>query len=368
MNDKRAFAPFHSLAVILLFPFSLLYGIITYIRNKLYDRNIFRPAYFDGIGIVSIGNITVGGTGKTPMTEYLVRMLSPNYRVAVLSRGYKRTTKGFMFVETLSTAAQAGDEPCQIKRKFPDITVAVATNRIEGIGKICENHPDIQVILLDDAFQYRKIRPTLSILLTDYNRPLFRDSMLPGGRMREWACSAKRADIAVVTKSPAGMSTEEQNDIMHRYAEIFNNKPCFTTVAYGEPVPVFGNGMALSTASLQRYNVLLITGIATPKPYEAYLRKHAASLQTLAFPDHHEFSDKDTERIFKKWENMPSANKVIITTEKDAARLQNIPVPEPVAHSICYIPITVCFTGGGASFEKQVKSAINEHLNKQACM
>lgn len=368
MNDKRTFTSFYTFAVIFLFPFSLLYGIITYIRNKLYDWNIFRPTHFDGTGIVSIGNITVGGTGKTPMVEYLVRMLSQDYRVAVLSRGYKRTTKGFMFVETLLTAAQAGDEPCQIKRKFPDIIVAVATNRIEGIEKIRKNHPGIQVILLDDAFQYRKIKPTLSILLADYNRPLYSDGMLPGGRMREWACSAQRADITVVTKSPAGMSTEEQNDIIHRYMKIFNDKPCFTTVAYGEPVPVFGNGIALSTAGLQRYNVLLITGIATPKPYETYLRKHAASLQTLVFPDHHEFSHKDTECIFKKWENMPSANRLIITTEKDAVRLQNIPVPEPVIHLIYYIPITVCFTDGGTSFEKQVKSAINEHLNKQAGM
>ncbi|MCL1822158.1 MAG: tetraacyldisaccharide 4'-kinase, partial [Prolixibacteraceae bacterium] len=213
---------------LLLSPFSFIFGVITFVRNKLYDWKCIPSVHYDDIFVISAGNITIGGTGKTPFVEYLVRFLSQKYRVAVLSRGYKRTTKGFRFVENNITAGEAGDEPYQIKRKFPDVVVAVDADRVRGIAKIHETYPDIQVVLLDDAFQYRKIQPNLSIILADYNRPLYSDSMLPGGRLREWACFAKRADMMVVTKSPAGITSDEQQEIKQRYAPIFPHQLYFT--------------------------------------------------------------------------------------------------------------------------------------------
>lgn len=328
---------------IVLFPFSLLYGLITFVRNKLYDWNCLASVRYKDPCVISVGNITVGGTGKTPFVEYLLRqILSRDYKVAVLSRGYKRTTQGFMFVETSSTAEQVGDEPCQIKQKFPDIVVAVDADRIAGISKIRKVHSDIGIILLDDAFQYRKIKPALSILLSDYNRPLYRDSMLPGGRLREWTCFAKRADVMIVTKSPADLSSEERGKIMRRYQPIFPRELFFTTIAYGELFPVFENINRL-TNDLKQYDVLLVTGIANPKPYETYIRKHAVSVQTITFPDHHAFSDDDVKNIVNQWDALSSDNKLILTTEKDAVRLQHLVIPEAIIPYCYYIPIEVKF-------------------------
>ena len=328
---------------LLLSPFSFIFGVITFVRNKLYDWKCIPSVHYDDIFVISAGNITIGGTGKTPFVEYLVRFLSQKYRVAVLSRGYKRTTKGFRFVENNITAGEAGDEPYQIKRKFPDVVVAVDADRVRGIAKIHETYPDIQVVLLDDAFQYRKIQPNLSIILADYNRPLYSDSMLPGGRLREWACFAKRADMMVVTKSPAGITSDEQQEIKQRYAPIFPHQLYFTTIVYGEPLPVFQDGKPLSTNDLKQYDVFVVTGIANPEPFEAYIRQHAASVQTMSFPDHHFFSEKDITRIAGKWNDIPSTNKILLTTEKDAVRLQQMKIPQNMAPYIYCIPVEVKF-------------------------
>ena len=336
---------------ILLFPFSLLFGIITFVRNKLYDWKCIPSIRYDDIYVISVGNITVGGTGKTPFVEYLIRSLSQNYRVAMLSRGYKRTTKGFRFVENNATPADVGDEPYQIKRKFPDIVVAVDANRVRGIAQIRKIYPDTQVILLDDAFQYRKIRPNLSILLADYNRPLYRDSMLPGGRLREWSCFAKRADMMIVTKSPVGLTPNERQDIEKRYVRIFPRNIFFTTVVYGDPLPVFPNGNPLSTDDLKQYDVLLVAGIANPKPFATYVRQHAASVQTIFFPDHHAFSEKDIEMIANKLLPTKTQNpepetrnpKLLLVSEKDAVRLQQMKIPKAMAERSYYVSIEVDF-------------------------
>jgi tetraacyldisaccharide 4'-kinase len=300
--------------------------------------------YFD-IFVISVGNITVGGTGKTPFVEYLVRALSHDYRIAVLSRGYKRTTRGFRFVDSNATPGDAGDEPYQIKQKFPDIVVAVDANRVNGIAQIRKVHPDTQIILLDDAFQYRKIRPNLSILLADYNRPLYCDSMLPGGNMREWSCFANRADIMVITKSPADITLTEQKNIERRYIRIFQNEMFFAITGYGEPKPVFHPINSLSTGDIKRYDVLLLTGIANPNPFEAYIIQYAASVRTLNFPDHHAFTKKDINTITEKWNNILSTNKILLTTEKDAVRLQQMEISEAIAKSSYYIPVEVNFAG-----------------------
>ena len=332
---------------ILLFPFSLLFGIITFVRNKLYDWKCIPSVHYDDIFVISVGNITVGGTGKTPFVEYLVRMLAQKYRIAVLSRGYKRTTKGFRFVEKHLTPSEVGDEPYQMKRKFPDTVLAVDVDRVRGITQIRETYPDIQVIVLDDAFQYRRIKPNLSILLADYNRPMYRDSMLPGGRLREWSCFAKRADMMVVTKTPADITIAERQNIIERYARIFPYKPVFSTIEYGEPLPVFPNGKPLSINDLKQYDVLSATGIANPKPFETCIRQHAAAVQTITFPDHHAFSEKDIFRIVEKWDTILSSKKILLTTEKDAMRLQQMSIPEHITSCSYYVPIEVSFIDHG---------------------
>ena len=332
---------------LLLFPFSLLFGIITFVRNKLYDWKCIPSVQYDDIYVISVGNITVGGTGKTPFVEYLVRALSQNYRVAVLSRGYGRSTRDFRFVDNNAAPGEVGDEPYQIKRKFSDIVVAVDADRVRGIAKIRKNFPDTRIILLDDAFQYRRIKPNLSILLADYSRPLYRDSMLPGGRLREWACFTKRADVMVVTKSPAGITSEERQNIKRRYSRIFPHELLFATIGYGEPQPVFSTGESLSTGELKQYDVLLVTGIANPKPFETYIRRHAVSVQAIAFPDHHAFSGKDIAQIAGKWNAISSTNKILLTTEKDAVRLQQKTISEAIAKYCYYIPVEVDFIDDG---------------------
>ncbi len=344
---------------ILLFPFSLLYGIITFVRNKLYDWKCIPSVRYDDIFVISVGNITVGGTGKTPFVEYLIRLLSLNYQVAVLSRGYKRTTKGFRFVEKNTIPSEVGDEPYQMKQKFPGIIMAVDTDRVEGIANIRKEHSEIQVILLDDAFQYRKIRPNWSIILTDYNRPMYRDGMLPGGRLREWVCFSKRANLMIITKSPAEISTKEQYRISLRHARFFQHIILYTTIGYDEPLPVFSNGQPLSTNDLKQHDVLLVTGIANPKPFEVYIRQHAASVQTVTFPDHHAFSDQDIKNITEQWDNISSANKILITTEKDAVRLQQLPVSGLMVENSYYVPIMVNFISNG---EKAFKHILTVNL------
>jgi len=326
-----------------LFPFSLLFGVITCVRNRMFDWKCVPSIQYDDLCVISVGNITVGGTGKTPFVEYLIRLLSQNYRLAVLSRGYKRTTKGFQFVDNNVTPGNVGDEPYQIKRKFPDIVVAVDADRIRGIERIRKKYQDTQVVVLDDAFQYRKIRPNLSILLSDYNRPLYRDSMLPGGRLREWAFFAKRADIMVVTKSPDGITPDELQAIKQHYAHIFPHEIYFTSIKYGEPLAVFPNGKKISTSDLKHFDVLLVTGIANPQPFEDYIMQFAASVQTLNFPDHHAFSEKDIIRITEKWNKTITSNKVLVTTEKDAVRLQHVKIPEAIATCSFYVPVEVNF-------------------------
>ena len=339
---------------ILLFPFSFLFGIITFVRNKLYDLEIIPSVKFDDVFVVSVGNITVGGTGKTPFVEYLLRrLLSQDYRVAVLSHGYKRTTKGFRFVGGNLTPDETGDESYQIKQKFPNTVVAVDANKINGINQILKTYPDTQIILLDDAFQHRKIRPNLSILLADYNRPMYRDGMLPGGRLREWARFAKRADIMIVTKSPADITPEKKQEIKRYYARIFPREILFTTIMYGEPQAIFQNATSISIDSLKHYDVLLVTGIANPKPFETYIRQHAITVQTIIFPDHHFFSEKDVKSISDRI--LSNENLILITTEKDAVRLQQIKIAEATAKRCYYVPVEVKFEDDGEKyFEKRL--------------
>jgi tetraacyldisaccharide 4'-kinase len=296
----------------------------------------------DGVKVVSVGNITVGGTGKTPHIEYLIRTLSQQYRIAVLSRGYKRKTKGFVLADAASTAQDVGDEPCQIKQKFPDLTVAVDADRVHGVQTLKERFPDLQLVLLDDAFQHRHIVPTYSILLADYHRPLYRDGMLPGGRMREWACFAQRADILVISKTPDNVTLEEQQAIRSRYARIFRKKILFTTIKYGNPQPVFPHTPPLTEDITSQSAILMVTGIASPKPLENHVRTLSSNVQHLIFPDHHGYMQEDILKIAEKWKQLPdAAAKYVITTEKDAMRLRTMPIPEEIQKALFYVPIEI---------------------------
>jgi tetraacyldisaccharide 4'-kinase len=296
----------------------------------------------DGVKVVSVGNITVGGTGKTPHIEYLIRTLSQQYRIAVLSRGYKRKTKGFVLADTSSTAQDVGDEPCQIKQKFPDLTVAVDADRVHGVQTLKERFPDLQLVLLDDAFQHRHIVPSYSILLADYHRPLYRDGMLPGGRLREWACFAQRADILVISKTPNHITSEEQQVIRNRYARIFGKKILFTSIKYGNPQPVFQKTLPFTEYITSQPAILLITGIASPKPLENHVHTLSPNVQHLIFPDHHNYVQNDIRKIAEKWQQLPAASaKYILTTEKDAMRLRTMPIPDEMQEVLFYVPIEI---------------------------
>ncbi|MDR1667255.1 MAG: tetraacyldisaccharide 4'-kinase [Bacteroidales bacterium] len=338
----------------ILWPFSLLYGMVAAARNKCYDWGWLPSIRFDDVKVVCVGNITAGGTGKTPHVEYLIRTLSPSFRLAVLSRGYKRKTNGFVLATATSTARDIGDEPCQIKRKYQNLTVAVDADRVHGIRQLKTLDPSLEIILLDDAFQHRRVIPSFSILLADYRRPLFRDGMLPGGRMREWACFAGRADVLVITKLPAGATAEERERIRRQYARIFPKEILFSTIRYGTPEPVFQDVPPLSALQLSEACVLLLTGIARPQPLEDHVRSIAACVQAVTFGDHHDYSQADIGMIMKKWEQWQTAGrKYILTTEKDAMRLQMMNVPDAMQKALYYIPVEVAFLEG-ATPEKRI--------------
>ena len=298
-------------------PFSLIYGMIIRMRNELYDKKIFRSAKFD-FPLICVGNLAVGGTGKTPMVEYLFSILEKKYKTATLSRGYKRKTKGFLIASEKSKASEIGDEPMQIHKKFRGITVAVAEERVIGIPQLLFEKPATEVIILDDAFQHREVAAELNILLTDYNNLYSKDFLLPAGSLRDSKKSSERADIIIVTKCKSNLTEVEKRAIINELKPTLNQDIFFTTIKYENPYHLF---------SAQKYslepqtNVLLVCGIANPKSIESELSPRLASLKMLRFKDHHNYDSVDIKRIKDEFSKIDSSNKIIITTEKDAARL-----------------------------------------------
>jgi tetraacyldisaccharide 4'-kinase len=327
-----------------LYPFALLYGAILSLRNRLFDWGVFCEQQFD-VPIICVGNLSAGGTGKTPHIELLISILKEKYKIAVLSRGYKRKTKGFILANETDTAEMIGDEPFQIKQKFPNIAVAVDSDRRRGIRNLLGfqnltglTQPDLlglenltgltqpDVILLDDAFQHRRVKAGLSILLTDCNRLYTRDCLLPAGRLREPKCGAKRADIVVVTKCHWGIAGQARNDKTDKIEKELKlnekQKLYFSAFRYKEIEPVF-NHSQFSILNSQ-FSILLLTGIVNPQPLYDYLAQKAKNIISMNFPDHHDFSQRDMEKIAEKFAEI-EGEKIIITTEKDAARLINNP-------------------------------------------
>lgn len=301
---------------IILFPFSLIYGFIIIIRNYLFDKNILRSATFE-IPIICVGNLSVGGTGKSPMVELLVALLKKNYSVATLSRGYSRKTKGYKEVTVLSTPEEVGDEPLQFKIKFSDITVAVAEQRIEGIPRLIYENPNIEVIILDDAFQHRTVKPGFNILLTEFNSLYAQDFFLPTGNLRDSKISANRADVIVVTKCPSFL---QQKDKM-KLQKLLNVKPYqhlfIATLQYDKPKHLFTN----EEIALENKHILLFTAIANDKVLIDYLKDHAQSVDVIKYPDHHHFNEKDVQDLVSKYSTISTGEKIIITTSKDAVKL-----------------------------------------------
>lgn len=303
---------------VLLLPFSLLYGLIIIIRNWMFDKGYLHSATF-GFPLICVGNLSVGGTGKSPMVEYLIELLSSRFEVATLSRGYKRKTRGYGLANANTTALEIGDEPMQFHKKFPNISVAVGEARIEAIPQLLHDKPGTQVIILDDAFQHRAVKAGFNILLTAYNDIFSHDFFLPTGDLRDARSSYKRADIIVVTKCPALLGEVEKAEIIKDINPLPHQKIFFTTIEYGRPYHIYGEQQRDIT---HEDEVLLVCGIANPKPLKQYLSEHAYTYYQQDYSDHHIFTIDDLTEIEKKFNNITSEHKLILTTEKDAVRLE----------------------------------------------
>lgn len=322
----------------LLFPFSILYGFITGVRNNLYFANILKRTRFEKPVIV-VGNLSVGGTGKTPFVEYLIRLLSSTYHTATLSRGYKRKTTGFILANETTTMEEIGDEPFQYHHKFQATKVAVDTNRVNGINQLLEKHPGLDVIILDDAYQHLAVKAGLNILLTTYSEPYYNDIMLPAGNLREKRKGAKRADIIIVTKCPKTLSDIEQNDIKKRLKLQANQELFFTYINYSDHITSGITAIPLTEINFNK--VTLVAGIANPNSFFDFLKSDHTVC--LSFPDHHNFSKSDINRILAE----ANGNK-IITTEKDFVRLKNqLPI-----NQLYYLPIQTSFITNGERMDK----------------
>ena len=341
-----------------LLPVSLVYGGIVWLRNWLYDKNIFKSSAFN-FPIICVGNLATGGTGKTPMVEYLIRLLEKDFKTATLSRGYKRKTEGFAIANENTTALEIGDEPMQFHQKFPGTTVAVGEERLVAIPQLLHEKPETAVIILDDAFQHRSVRAGMNILLTEYKNLYTRDLMLPAGDLRDIRLSSKRAHIIIVTKCNPDLSEEEKQSIIAEIAPTAEQHVYFTTIIYGTPYHLFNKQQISISADM---DTLLLCGIANPRPLKEFLNTQVHTYDMLRYPDHHIFDSDDLSEIKKQFEKIRSDKKIILTTEKDAVRLQkfeteltNFPIYAiPVEHSFMF--------GEGGGFDEAVTDFVRTYI------
>mgnify|MGYP000180052522 FL=1 len=348
-----------------LLPFSWLYGLAVIIRNELFELNILKTRRFD-IPVISVGNITVGGSGKTPHVEYLIRLLKDKMKVAVLSRGYKRKSRGYVLAGNNTPMREIGDEPYQMKIKFPNIRVAVDKKRCEGIDRLTtdEETKDTDVILLDDAFQHRYVQPGINILLVDYHRLIIYDKLLPAGRLREPLSGKHRADIVIITKCPDTLNPIDYR-VLSKAMELYPFQQLyFTKLEYCPLEPIFHKGLSIPLTEIRGKNVLLLTGIASPRQLETDINAYTGNnaLTMLSFPDHHSFTQKDIRRINEAFAGM-EAPRMIITTEKDQARLMGIEtLSDDVKDNIYALPIKVRFMlDKEETFNKKIISYVRKN-------
>ncbi|WP_114940050.1 tetraacyldisaccharide 4'-kinase [Mucilaginibacter endophyticus] len=341
----------------LLIPFSLIYGLIVGIRNWCYNRGIFKSIGFD-MPVIVVGNLDVGGAGKSPMTEYLIRLLKNSYKIATLSRGYGRTTKGFLMATAESKASDIGDEPAQFKHKFPDIDVAVCEKRVSGVEQLKDNH---DVIILDDAYQHRALDPGMSILLFDYSRVNEPHFLLPAGNLRESFGGRKRADVIIISKCPASLTDLDQGRVIKRIKPYPHQSLFFTNINY-LPAQTL-DGVTVNNGIDNQTTVFLLTGIANPKPLLAHLKKQTQLVIHHNYPDHHRFSLKNISKLADDFSACSSQKKVIITTEKDAQRLgeQDL-LPMVKKLPVWVLPIGISFLNNGQQqFDELIQTYVRQY-------
>ncbi len=339
---------------ILLFPFSIVYGAVIGLRELMYRTHLLKGVSFD-IPLISIGNLTVGGAGKTPHIEYLLRLLLPYLEVGTLSRGYKRKTSGYRLVLEYDSALEAGDEPLQFKRKFKDATVAVCENRVFAVPKMLMDNHNLQTILLDDAFQHRPIKPGLNILLTEHSKPFYRDFLLPVGRLREFPEAYKRANIIIVSKCPDDITRAEADSIMQRIHPYSYQKVYFTYYQYD--AAYFWFNPSFSYKLTDNTDIVLVSGIANSDYLVSHLQRTVNNIEMLEFADHHIFKEVDLLAIQNLFASIPGKDKVILTTEKDALRLElhrNFFIENQLPLLVLPIEVKFCFDEE-TMFQQQIK-------------
>lgn len=356
MKSNRIFASIRKMKILrlLLFPFSIVYGFVVILRNLAYDLGIFKSQGFD-LPVISIGNLSVGGSGKSPMAEYLVRLLKGKYKIATLSRGYGRKTSGFLYVETNSQTSESGDEPLQFKQKFNDITVAVCEDRVAGIIRL---KSDNELIILDDAFQHRAVKAGLSILLFEYGS-LFRPQwLLPTGNLREPLWAQKRADLVIISKCPENIDSGQQNAIRSRFSA---DSLFFSFLKYGSLMPLNGNGSERSLSSIKKESkIILLTGIANAIPLMEKLASQGSILIHHEYPDHHQFNEKNIAKLVNAFHDLTEGDNLIITTEKDAQRLGLLSITEQLKGlPVYYLPVE-------AEFKEPAKTTFNQYIEEYA--
>lgn len=347
---------------ILLSPISLTYGIIIFIRNKFFDWKIIPHTSFNTPTIL-VGNLSVGGSGKTPLTEYLIRLLS-NTKLTTLSRGYKRKTSGFILASKTSTSSDIGDEPLQLYKKFDSINVTVCEDRVLGVKEILNSKPNTETILLDDAFQHRRIKAGLSILITDFNNLFTNDFLMPSGRLREWRNGYSRADIIIISKTPVKTDASTLNKITKEINPKAYQKLYFSHIKYSELTHFENSKKQVIPIANKETSILLITGIANPSPLLEHLTNEYEFIEHLKFSDHHNFSKTDIEKIKKHYIEINSDNKIIITTEKDIMRLSLPEILNDIQDiPIYYIPIKIDFLSNEdkKSFDKQILDYVSSN-------
>ncbi len=316
MENKNILYYIFSVVRLLLYPFTLIYGALVWLRNLLYDTKFFNSVEFS-VPVITVGNLSTGGTGKTPHVEYLVRLLQYRFRVATMSRGYKRHTQGFLLADAQTNALRIGDEPMQYHMKYPELVVSVAEERMTGIPALLQRRPDIDVVLLDDAYQHRSVKAGMTILITDHAKPFYTDHILPFGNLRESRNAYKRANIIIVSKCPANLTLEQAGSITGKIAPLPHQQVFFTGIHYDTPFDL----ITREPVVLNNKNIILVCGIARPEPLVSYLKQAAADVHTLSYADHHYFVSSDLEEIKSAYDNWNLPDKTIVTTEKDAARL-----------------------------------------------
>jgi len=337
MGSKNILYYIFSIVRIFLYPFALIYGAIVGLRNRLYDAKFFSSIEFS-VPVIAVGNLSTGGTGKTPHVEYLIRLLRYQYRTATMSRGYKRHTQGFLIADEQTNALRIGDEPMQYHMKYPDVVVSVAEERMTGIPALLQRRPFTDVVLLDDAYQHRSVKAGLTVLITDYSRPFYNDHILPFGSLRESRDAYKRADIIVVSKCPLNMTAEQAKSISNAINPLPHQKIFFTGIHYEMPYDLV-TGVDVNPSGK---HIVLVCGIARPEPLIQFLKSNAADVHTLTYKDHHYYVTPDLEEIKAAYVNWDVTDKIIATTEKDAARLHlHIEKLKEWAMPIAVLPIAV---------------------------